>query len=63
MNDVQDKDICGEEPSIALTNFVAELHDALMESDYRSAAVALTNCIVLTYAEHIKPLDYQNKDD
>jgi len=55
---MQDKHICGEPPSIALVNFMAELHCALNESDYENAAIALTNCVVFIFAEQIKPLQY-----
>ena len=59
---MQNKDICGESPSIALTNFTAELQWALNALDYESAAVALTNCVVLIFAEQIKPLQYAEKE-
>jgi hypothetical protein len=59
---MQDKDICGEPPSVALVNFMAELHCALNESDYENAAIALTSCVVLIFAEQIKPLQYSQEE-
>jgi hypothetical protein len=49
----------GESPSTTLTYFTAELQWALNKIDYESAAVALTNCVKLIFAEQIKPLQYK----
>lgn len=53
-----DEEVIGEPASILLINFVKELVEAMNAKDMERAALAMRNCVVVSYAEQIKPIEY-----